>query len=331
MADIHIYLKGIRFRNSKGNLDLSTPTFPELIDDSRVTPTVRELLQIEPAFQFVTMPSPADRYLFHFELAEPDVVFTTAQGKAYTKLLPDEKVLIENIELTSAYQHCTVTVLPLNWPAGRRVVTLRLYCSHRHTPYTTSTQYGVNLVLLTPDGNLANPIVSSVSPPAACDFTFTVTDIVPFAKYNIFKYESVPPGISIEPIFRVNDARPTVKVAVKLGVPKVFRKSGAEVWVMMRNSPWPDALSKVEGGDLVAKFGYDAVEFPTKNLSAFSFLMGLEDPPPMLTAVTSPEAAYENPDGQRVPDLIYQKPNTRWPKVHVDPIILHDPPPSPIP
>lgn len=331
MADIHIHLKGIQFRNSKGNLDLSTPTFPDLIDDSLVTPKVRDLLQIEPAFQFVTTPSPADRYLFHFELAEPKVVFTRAKSEAYTYLLPNDKVLIEKIELTSEDQHCTVTVSPLNWPAGLRVVTLRLYCSHMNTPHTTSKHYGINLVLLKPDGTPANPVMSSVSPPTACDFTFTVTDLVPFAKYNFFKYGSVPPGISIEPVFRVNDARPKVNVAVQLGVSKVFRKSGAEVWVMMRNSPWPDALSKVEGGDLVAKFGYDAVEFPTKNLSAFSFLMGLEDPPPMVTAVPSPEAACENPDGQREPDLIDQKPNTRWPRVHVDPIILHDPPPSPIP
>ena len=341
-----ITLGNIQFAKKFDVLDLSAPLYNDQILYDKIFPKIPGHLQVEPAFQFVSPPAVGDLYLFDFELAEYGAEFSLDEDQLRLKTSPVDAELIENVTALGS-RHCRVTVKPAVWfndDDSPRVVTLRLYCSLAGQRQSTNSNYGVNLVLLKPGGFPASKIQSPVLTKNS-DFTIRVTEINEdpvFPKYHIFDYMGLPSGFSLEPVFRISNARPAANVAIELApdLGKVFKMDGDDVRVLMRNPPWPDTLSKVEGGDQAVAFSAEsAAEKAGETIRTFSFLMELADPVPMLTLASStPSLAASNTGTDARSCSTSQPPSypprprlTRWPKVHVDPVMIHEPLPTGIP
>lgn len=394
-----ITLDKIEFAKSDNGLDLSAPLYKNWIRYDAIEPKIPAHLQVEPAFQFVSEPVLDENYYFDFKLAEVGVDFSLEGDHLRVKAGPGTAKFFSDVT-EEGPKHCRVHFDQKLWIADDsiRVATLRIYCSLENDRQQTDSNFGVNLVLLKPGGqeakNIQSPVLTKNS-----DFTIRVTEINEdpiFPKYHIFDYFGLPPGFSLEPVFRISSARPTANAAIELApsLGKVFQMDGAQVLSMMRNSPWPIHVGEPIGGNLTTRFSTDsAAALASKEIQTFSFFMELDDAPisvvPASLPSSEPEAmrvrsgdvsptvvlaevnratGYSGDSGRSgahktkdsdtsgghstctppEPELPsgchppHNHPTHRpckpkpqkpwsWPTAHVDPVILHDPPPCIIP
>lgn len=299
-----ITLDQIEFAKSDNGLDLSAPLYRSRIYYEEIEPKIPAYLQVEPAFQFVSPPAIDEPYFFDFIISENGVEFSLEGNKLRWEAKPKEATIFKKIEEKNS-RHCRVTIDPaalLN-ETSPRVMTLRLYCSLKDDRERTNSNYGVNLVLLKPGGdeatNIQCPFLTNNS-----EFTVRVTEINKdpvFPRYHIFKYEPpLPPGISLEPVFRISRARPTANVAIELApnLGKVFHMNAEDVAVQMRNSPWPSHLAKPLGGNLTTRFSADsAAAVESEEIQTFSFFMELDDSPVSVVPASLPSS---EPEAMRV-------------------------------
>lgn len=356
MPAIKITLSDIEFRNHQGQLDLATPKYHSLINYDLVNENAQSRLQVEPAFQVISLPPDSDStcvFEFHIKDTEP-VDFTIIKSKLELRTLIGPEDVNSWIQVDLAEEKtCQLRVYVKDWNDHIRAV--RIHCNHTTAPGKSRSDHGLTLIILRPNSALA--LEGKRSEPALqSDLNIRVIGFSeqqePFAKYNIFKYhEDFPEGISIEPAFRTGCQRPLANVSIEMeAAGKAFEPNTAtddDIKVIKRNSPRPAELSKVVLDRNIIRFTYDTTGIVGNigdPVRFFSFMVEVGNLAPAmvggstidsLQVASSSDAGDHSsraalpPTGPCFPSP--RRPKPRPQKVYVDPILVHEPPPMGVP
>lgn len=315
MAHYTFDISGIYFADAADKFNLEYPVYPDLFNYTGVN---RGIFQLDPAFQFVA-PNKTDTYCFNLFL-DPN------KGAEFSKLNYEDLRCASvgslpppclKINFMSPH-HCQITVNDIAGWGLQKLTSLRIYCSEAGKPDISNTGWGVCLSLLTPGGS------SAMGPERSCDpadpkLSIGVKLVTGLPDYSIYNYRvnPFPMGMTLEPAFRLSEARNEVGVElVLLDNNKIFpldRSTNDDVAVFKRSPMRPLRLSKVAHARLdhvAVKFRY-AMESPhPTDCDVFGFYLQVNDG---IIIGAAPPSCHHPPAF-----------------AHVDPIMMHDPPPRPI-
>lgn len=283
---IRVELKAIRFQDSTPDQPikdpLKYPIYGNLLAD-RVIDEHHHWLQLEPAFQFSNADDLERRYEFRFHLAADKFFFgSNGQGKPiFWEARNAEMPCVTEVyfpEDGARPTICAVVVDPGHWGADR-VITLRLLCRTGEDGDEINRLHGVSLSLIGHGHDAGGLSTTYFTPPGGKHLRIeaTVPDQMP-PTYDIFHPDfPVPPGLSLEPAFRVTAGRASVAVKIHLTNANLRFKtvpgSSSEVEVgHPSDSEMPAELSRVECSDegKTAFFSWHQSPFVAKGIFDFS-------------------------------------------------------------
>ena len=324
MTQIHsIELKDITFGEPSEAFTakaLAFPIYGNLIDDTVLSAEQRAWIQLEPAFQFLNEGDP-DRYEFGFEIATAAAFFaSTPQGQPIFREATGAALPAGiGIDFPDAVpgrdpslKRCRVSVVPASWGKAPRVLTLRIFCNDRFGSAEYDGLHGVSLSLVVGGGETLAAGANLLSPLRGKELPIVVAlheaggRTLP--KFDVFRDFPLPPGLSLEPAFRLSQNRPAATVKLSLQDPQLSfeapQQGEDEVTVLLRSADRPGELSRVQTTENRSSvlFTWQKASAEKAIVCGFSFRVG--------------KAGKGHDHWQQIRGL------------DVDPIVYHDPPPA---